>query len=363
MTALRSERIASAASVAAIAAVRAELVDTGRELDERSVREVVARTCPLLPSAGADAVVADVLATVRGLGPLEPLLADDDTTDVLVNGPGPVWVERNGRLEPTDVVIDSPEEISRLVERVVAPLGLRIDRSSPYVDARLPNGARLHASLPPIAVDGPYVAIRRFTTRAVPVESLATPNQSQLLRAAVARRCTIVISGATGAGKTTLLNALASEIDDGERIVTVEDTAELRLPKRHVVRLEARPANADGVGEVCVRDLVRNALRMRPDRLIVGECRGAEAFDMLQAINTGHRGSLTTCHANSAADAVVRLEAMALMAAVGLPVDAIRRQLGGAVDFIVHLARDDAGLRRVDHVATVDDEGRTARVA
>ena len=342
----------------ALAAVRAELVELGLAVEPDAVREVVRRACPLLADDRADLVVADVLASVRGLGPLEPLLADPAVTDVLVNGPGPVWVERGGRLEVTDVVFPSGAEILRLLERVIAPLGLRIDPSCPSVDARLADGSRLHASIPPIAVDGPYVAIRRFSAQSIELMEICPPRTAAFLRAAVSRRRTIVISGATGAGKTTLLNTLAREIPADERVVTVEDTAELRLPHSHVVRLEGRVANADGAGEVTLRDLVRNALRMRPDRLIVGECRGAETFDMLQAINTGHRGSMTTCHANAARDAVGRLQSMALLAAVGLPAGVIREQLLRAIDVIVHLERDELGGRRVVEVVSVGDDGR-----
>ena len=340
----------------ALAAVRSELVDAGKPVDADAVRSVVERACPLLPPDDARSVVTEVLAAVRGLGPLEALLADPEVSDVLVNGPGPVWVERRGRLEQTDVSFATDADVMRLVERAVAPLGLRIDVSSPYVDARLPDGSRLHASIPPIAVDGPCVAIRRFSAVDVDLADLAGDAAAALLKAAVQRRRTIVVSGATGAGKTTMLNALAAEIGDDERVITVEDTAELRIPRPHVVRLEARPPNADGVGEVSIRDLVRNALRMRPDRIVVGECRGAEAFDMLQAINTGHLGSMTTCHANSAPDALVRLEAMVMMAGVGLPSDAIRRQLCRAIDLVVHLERSPTGARKVAAVIAVDEQ-------
>lgn len=346
---------------AALAAVRSELVGAGRTIEATAVRDVVERACPLLPPDRTEDIVAGLLAEVRGLGPLEPLLADPEVSDVMVNGPGRVWIERRGRLEETDVSFGSDAEILRLIERVVAPLGLRIDMSSPFVDARLSDGSRLHASIPPIAVDGPCLAIRRFRAAQVALADLAGAEAAALLAAAVRRRRTIVVSGATGAGKTTMLNALAAELGSDERVVTIEDTAELRLPSRHVVRLEARPPNADGLGEITVRDLVRNALRMRPDRIVVGECRGPEAFDMLQAINTGHLGSMTTCHANSPADALVRLEAMVLMAGVGLAADAVRRQLWRAIDLVVHLERDRSGARRIGSVMAVD-EASMARV-
>lgn len=335
--------------------VRAE---AGVDVPSRDdVARVVAQAWPLLDDHESSRLVAGVLAEVTGLGPLEPLLADDGVTDILVNGPGAVWVERDGALQPAGIELGSADAIVRLVERVVAPLGLRLDRSAPYVDARLPDGSRLHAVVPPVAVDGPCVAIRRFRARVVALEEMvACPLTRQRLTRAVERRRTIVVSGGTGAGKTTLLNALASFIPPGERLVTIEDAAELRLPPgRHVVRLEARPGNADGAGEVTVRQLVRNALRLRPDRIVVGEVRGSEAFDMVQALNTGHAGSLTTCHANSPADALARLETMALLAGTGVPPDAIRRQVRAGVDVVVQMARTPDGRRRVVDLADVEE--------
>ena len=342
-------------AVGAVAAlVRAELGDGSSTAD---VEALVRDRWPLLSSADVARLTSEVVADVCGLGVLEPLLADDDVTDILINGPGPVWVERRGELERAGVTIDDADDIVRFVERIVAPLGLRLDRSSPFVDARLPDGSRLHAVVPPLAVDGPCVAIRRFGAVAVPLAVIAAPPLDAALASAVARRQTIVVSGGTGAGKTTLLNALAAHAGRGERIVTIEDAAELRLPQPHVVRLEARPGNADGAGEVTIRQLVRNALRLRPDRIVVGEVRGAEAFDMLQALNTGHRGSLTTCHANGAVDALSRLETMVLMAGVGVPLEAVRRQLLSTIDLVVHVER--AGrLRRVTKVLDVAAEVR-----
>ena len=278
-----------------------------------------------------------VLARTAGLGPLDPLLADPEVTEVMINGPGAVWVERLGNLVRTDVVVDVAT-IDRLLERVVAPLGLRLDRTSPLVDARLPDGSRVNAVVPPLAVDGPCLTIRRFGARSIDLETAGAPGVGALLRWAVAANANILVSGGTGAGKTTLLNALAGLLPPAERIVTVEDAAELRLPGDHVVRLEARPANADGLGAISIRALVRNALRMRPDRIVVGEVRGPEALDMLQAMNTGHEGSLSTCHANGPADALRRLETMVLMGDVGLPLAAVREQLGSALDLVVHVA-------------------------
>ncbi|MDQ6698214.1 MAG: CpaF family protein [Actinomycetota bacterium] len=307
---------------------------------------------PFLSSAAVDAVVERVLARVGGLGPLDPLLADPAITEVMVNGPGPVWVERHGRLERTEVILQTAT-IEHLIERIVGPLGLRVDRSSPLVDARLADGSRVNAVVPPLAVDGPCLTIRRFGARPIELEELTSAPVAELLRWAVRSRSNVVVSGGAGAGKTTLLNALAASIPAHERIVTVEDAAELRLPGDHVVRLEARPASAEGSGAVTIRDLVRNALRMRPDRLLVGEARGAEAFDLLQAMNTGHEGSLSTCHANGPDDALRRLETMVLLADVGLSLVAVREQLTSAVDLVVHVTRLPDGARAVSAVAEV----------
>jgi pilus assembly protein CpaF len=321
-------------------------------VDGRTVGQLVRALAPLLPSADAEEVVARVMARTGGLGPLEPLLADPSVTEVMVNGPGAVWVERAGRLVRTPVVVDS-DTIDRLIARIVAPLGLRVDRSSPLVDARLPDGSRVNAVIPPLAVDGPCLTIRRFRVEAIPIDAMAPAPIARMIATAVAHRMNIVVSGGTGAGKTTLLNALAGAIPPSERVVTVEDAAELRLPGEHVVRLEARPASAEGRGGVTIRDLVRNALRMRPDRIVVGECRGGEALDMLQAMNTGHEGSLSTCHANSPDDALRRLETMTLMAEVALPIAAVREQIAASLDLVVHVARDVDGRRKVVAVAEV----------
>ncbi len=339
--------------------VQARLVGEGRGRAEIAVvTDLVRQEAPLLSQADVAVAVAEVVAAVEGLGPLESLLADDDVSDVLVNGGGAVWIERAGRLERTAVVL-APAEVERLIERIVAPLGLRADRSSPLVDARLPDGSRVHAVVPPLAIDGACLTIRRFRARAVPLRAFTTGTVGDLLDAAVAGGANIVVAGGTGAGKTTLLNALAAAIPAGDRIITVEDAAELRLPQDHVVRLESRPANAEGAGRVTVRELVRNALRMRPDRIIVGECRGPEALDMLQAMNTGHEGSMTTCHANGCDDALRRLETMVLLAGVGLPLAAVRDQLDAAVDLVVQVVRagDQRGSRRIVAVGEVDGRG------
>ena len=324
---------------------------SGLPLPER-VSALVREEAPLLGARQRQRLVGQVLAAVSGLGPLERLLADPAVTDVMVNGPGRVWVERAGVVRRVPLDLDAGQ-IEHLIEKVVSPLGLRIDRTSPLVDARLPDGSRVNAVVPPLAVDGPCLTIRRFGARTLPLEAFAPPAVAALLAWAVAARLNVLVSGGTGAGKTTLLNALGSRIPAGERVITVEDAAELRLPGDHVLRLEARPPNAEGAGEVKVRELVRNALRMRPDRIVVGEVRGPEALDMLQAMNTGHDGSLSTCHANSPTDALSRVETMVLMGEVNLPLGAVRAQLQSAVDLVVQVARRPEGRRRVVAVAEV----------
>jgi pilus assembly protein CpaF len=292
--------------------------------------------------------VGPVVDRVLGLGPVQPLLDDPEVTDVLINGPGEVWVDRGQGLEPAGIDFNSEEELVAAVERVIAPLGLRIDRSAPMVEARLPDGSRLHAVLPPAAVDYPLVAVRRFTQRVSSLDDLAAagwaePDDVDRLRRAVVERKTVVVSGGTGTGKTTLLNLLAGQIPPGERVVTIEDAAELALPG-HVVRLEARPANAEGAGEITVRSLLRSALRLRPDRIIVWEVRGPEALDLVSAMNTGHRGSLTTVHANSPQEAMWRLETLALGAG-DTSETVVRRQLWTAVDLVAQVERGPSGRR------------------
>ena len=343
--------------------VRGRLLDEG--VDGSLVEQVavlVKAEAPLISEGGRVQLVAEIVGDVAGLGPLEPLLADPEVSEVMVNGPAGVWVERSGALESTSIRLDAPA-IEHLIEKVIAPLGLRVDRASPMVDARLPDGSRVNAVVPPLAIDGPYVTVRRFGAKAIPLPGFCSQRVAALLSWAVRARLNIVVSGATGAGKTTLLNSLAGHIGRRERVVTVEDAAELKLPGDHVVRLEARPANAEGAGAVTIRDLVRNALRMRPDRIVVGEVRGAEALDMLQAMNTGHEGSLSTCHANTPADALRRLETMVLMGEVGLPLAAVREQLASALDLVVQVARRPDGTRGVVEVAEVAEaEGDGARV-
>ena len=332
--------------------VHQAVLQSDEGLDRRAITAEVRRHAPLVDEATVVAVTRRVEARMHGLGALDDLLADDRVSDVMVNGPGPVWVEVEGQLQPTDVELDEAG-VHHLVERIVAPLGLRADRRTPLVDARLPDGSRVHIAMPPLAVDGPYVTVRRFAARTLPLTEFTSADIASRLVEAVRQRRSIIVSGGTGAGKTTLLNALCQHLGSTERVVTVEDAAELRLPSRHVVRLEARPSSPDGLEAVTIRELVRNALRMRPDRLIVGEVRGGEALDMVQAMNTGHDGSLSTCHANGPAEALRRLETMVMTAGVDLPLDAVREQLAVAVDLVVHVARGDGPQRRITAVHTV----------
>jgi pilus assembly protein CpaF len=297
-------------------------------------------------------IVTRVLEEVLGLGPLEPLLKDPEVTEILVNGHGCIYVERGGKLFPTAARFPSESQLRTIIDRIVAPIGRRVDESMPLCDARLADGSRVNIVLPPLALDGPALTVRKFAARKLGLEDLVgfgslNAAMADFLRRAVVSRKNIVVSGGTGSGKTTLLNALSSAIPDEERIVTIEDAAELRLQKPHVVRLESRPANAEGQGAIPIRRLVINALRMRPDRIIVGECRGGEALDMLQAMNTGHDGSLTTVHANSPRDALGRLETLVLMAGIDLPVRVVREQIRSGVHLIIHQARISDGSRKV----------------
>jgi pilus assembly protein CpaF len=301
-----------------------------------------------------EAIVAEIL----GYGPIEPLLKDNTVSEIMVNGPKQVWVERNGKLEKTAIEFDDDDHVMRIIDRIVSPLGRRIDESSPMVDARLPDGSRINAVIPPISLVGPCLTIRKFSRDPLTVDDLIrfgtmTPEIAQFLKACVNARLNIVVSGGTGSGKTTLLNVLSSFIPSDERIVTIENAAELQLRQEHVVTLESRPPNIEGKGEVTIRDLVINALRMRPDRIVVGECRGGEALDMLQAMNTGHDGSMTTVHSNSPRDTLHRLETMVLMAGMDLPVRAIREQIASALDLIIHMARLKDGSRKIVAITEV----------
>jgi len=314
----------------------------------------------LLPPRQLAAVVNRVSDEVVGYGPIEHLLRDPDVTEVMVNGADDVYVEREGRIERVpDGLFEGEEAVLHLIERIVAPLGLRVDESSPWADARLPDGSRVHAVIPPLSLRGPVLTVRKFSPVPLGPDDLVAggtlgPRMLAFLAACVRGRANVVVSGGTSSGKTTLLGVLSTFIPDGERLITIEDAAELRLANPHVVGLEARPPNVEGRGEVTVRDLVRNALRMRPDRIIVGEVRGGEALDMLQAMNTGHDGSLSTAHANSPRHLLWRLETMALMSDVDLPAAHVREQVASAVDVVVHMARLRDGRRVVFEVATVE---------
>src|SRR5450830_1272000 len=295
---------------------------------------------------------------IIGLGPLEPLLRDETVTEIMVNGPRQVYVERSGRLELTNVVFQNDDHVMRIIDRIISPIGRRIDESSPMVDARLTDGSRVNAIIPPLSLVGPVITVRKFAASPFTVDDLirfgtATPDMFDFLKACVEARLKIFVSGGTGSGKTSTLNVLSSFIPNDERIITIEDAAELQLRQEHVVTLESRPPNIEGKGQVPIRDLVRNALRMRPDRIIVGECRGGEALDMLQAMNTGHDGSMSTGHANSPRDMLARLETMVLMAGVDLPLRAIREQVSSAVDLIVHKSRMKDGTRRIEYITEI----------
>ncbi len=293
-----------------------------------------------------------IMADILGYGPIQPLLDQDDISEVMVNGPSQVYIEQKGQLTLTDVKFIDNDHVLRIIERIVAPLGRRIDESSPMVDARLPDGSRVNAIIPPLALGGPTITIRKFKKDSLKVDDLIrfgsmTPEFAQFLKAAVHSGLNIIISGGTGSGKTTLLNVLSSFIPEDERILTIEDAAELQLQQPHVVRLESRPANIEGKGRIGIRELVVNSLRMRPDRIVVGECRGGETLDMLQAMNTGHDGSLTTVHSNGARDTLSRLETLVLMAGMELPLRAIRQQIASAIDLVVHQDRLRDGSRKV----------------
>jgi pilus assembly protein CpaF len=295
---------------------------------------------------------------ILGLGPLEPLLRDETITEVMVNGPQQVYIEREGRLEMTNVTFQNDEHVMKIIQRIISPIGRRIDESSPMVDARLADGSRVNAIIPPLSLVGPVLTIRKFAATPFTVEDLirfgtATADMFEFLEACVKARLNIFVSGGTGSGKTTMLNILSSFIPDDERIVTIEDAAELQLRQEHVVTLEARPSNIEGKGAIPIRELVRNALRMRPDRIVVGECRSAEALDMLQAMNTGHDGSMSTGHANTPRDMLSRLETMVLMAGMDLPLKAIREQIASAVDLIVHQNRLKDGTRKIVNITEV----------
>jgi pilus assembly protein CpaF len=331
--------------------------DLARRVGEIVVEELNAEEDPLSPSDRSD-LERQIADDILGYGPLEPFLRDPTVTEVMVNRADQVYIERAGKIEETEASFLDDAHLLRIIDRIVSQVGRRIDEGSPMVDARLPDGSRVNAIIPPLALRGPSLTIRKFSRNALTLENLVglgtiTEQTADFLAQCVRGKLNILISGGTGTGKTTLLNAVSAYVPSAERIVTVEDAAELRLLQRHVVSLESRPPNVEGEGEVRIRDLVRNALRMRPDRIIVGEVRGAEALDMLQAMNTGHDGSLTTIHANSARDALHRLEMLVLMGGVELPVKAIREQVAGGFDLLVHIARLVDGSRRITQITEI----------
>jgi pilus assembly protein CpaF len=336
-----------------------------RQMIETLFNQVLAEENLLYTRAVRSNLLEWVIADILGYGPLEPLLQDASITEVMVNGHDKVYIERHGRIEKTQVTFENDEHLMRIIDRIVAPLGRRVDEASPMVDARLPSGYRVNATIPPLSLDGPLLTIRKFaqtpyTSQDLIANGTVTSALVSLLKACVEARLNIVISGGTGTGKTTLLNVISAFIPNNERIITIEDTAELQLKQEHVVHLEKRPPNVEGKGEVPIRQLLINALRMRPDRIIVGESRGGEALDMLQAMNTGHDGSMTTVHSNSPRDTLRRIETMVLMAGMELPLKAIREQVASAIDLIIHLERLRDGTRRVVQVTEVQGmEGDT----
>jgi pilus assembly protein CpaF len=329
---------------------------------ESLVADLLSREGPVLSSAARSQLIRQIVDEALGLGVLEPLLADETVTEIMVNGPHEVWIERHGTLQRVDAVFSGEAELMQTIDRIVSTVNRRVDESSPMVDARLPTGERVNVIIPPLSLAGPVLSIRRFP-RAFTFEQLVRmgtvdPDTAALLRAFVRARMSIVVSGGTSSGKTTLLNALSGFIPAEERIITIEDSAELQLQQPHVISLEGRPPNVEGKGQVTIRDLVRNALRMRPDRIVVGEVRGPETIDMLQAMNTGHDGSLTTVHANSAEDSVVRMQTLASMSEVDVPFAALRDQINSAIDVIVQLERGADGRRRIVEVAAVSSRMR-----
>ncbi len=336
-----------------------------REAIQQYLQQAYESTRLNLPENAKNAIFKEILDELLGFGPLQPLLDDPTVSEVMVNGPNMVFVERNGKLTPTDVRFENDDAVLRIIDKIILPLGRHIDTDNPTVDARLPDGSRVNAVIPPVAIDGPSVTIRKFMKDKLSMEQLVslgsiTKGMAELLRACVISRLNIMVSGGTGSGKTTFLNILSSYIPSNERIVTIEDAAELKLQQPHVVRLETKPPNIEGLHAVTIRDLVRNSLRMRPDRIIVGECRSGEALDMLQAMNTGHDGSLTTLHANTPRDACSRLETMCLMSGMDLPIKVLREQIAAAIDLIVQQARLKDGSRKITSITEVSGmEGDT----
>lgn len=341
-----------------------QLGDRSQFMKER-LNEVYIQTKVSLPEDIRRQVFVDILDELTGFGPIQPLLDDPDISEVMVNGPKKIFVEKKGRLTRSPVTFDDDDHVLRIIDRIILPLGRRVDADSPTVDARLPDGSRVNAVIRPVSIDGPSITIRKFKKDKLSIDQLIqydslNKNMAEFIRACVLAHLNIVISGGTGSGKTTLLNVLSSFIPEEERIITIEDAAELQLQQDHVLRMETKTANVDGRGSVSIRDLVRNSLRMRPDRIVVGECRGGEALDMLQAMNTGHDGSLTTLHANTPRDALSRLETMVLMSGMDLPLKVVRQQISSAVDLIIQQSRLKDGSRKVTAITeVVGMEGET----
>jgi pilus assembly protein CpaF len=335
------------------------------EFMKQRLQDVYVQTKVSLPDDIRKQVFADIIDELTGFGPIQPLLDDPDISEVMVNGPKKVFVEKKGKLTKSAVTFDDDDHVLRIIDRIILPLGRRVDADTPTVDARLPDGSRVNAVIRPVSIDGPSITIRKFKKDKLSVQELIdygslTPHMAEFIRACVLAHLNIVISGGTGSGKTTLLNVLSSFIPEEERIITIEDAAELQLQQDHVLRMETKVPNIDGKGTVSIRDLVRNSLRMRPDRIIVGECRGGEALDMLQAMNTGHDGSLTTLHANTPRDALSRLETMVLMSGMDLPLKVVRQQISSAVDLIIQQTRLRDGSRKVTAITeVVGMEGET----
>ena len=329
-----------------------------REVLMRALEKAYQSTRLTLPTTLRDQLFHDILDEMLGFGALQPLIEDESVTEIMVNGPKKVFIERKGKLVKTNVTFENDAGVIRIIEKIIAPLGRRVDNDSPTVDARLPDGSRVNAVIAPCAIDGPTITIRKFKKDKLTVDQLIsfgslTKSMADFIRACVISRLNIVISGGTGSGKTTLLNVLSSFIPEDERIITIEDAAELKLQQDHVVRMETKPANIEGKHAVTIRDLVKNSLRMRPDRIVVGECRGGETLDMLQAMNTGHDGSLTTLHANTPRDALSRMETMCLMSGMDMPIKVIREQIASAIDVIIQQSRLKDGSRKVTYVTEV----------
>jgi pilus assembly protein CpaF len=329
-----------------------------RQIINQSLQQAYQATKLQLPNTLREQLFHDILDGLLGFGPIQPMLEDESISEIMINGPKKVFIERNGKLVKTNLTFENDMAVMRLIEKIIAPLGRRIDADTPTVDARLPDGSRVNAVIQPCAIDGPTITIRKFKKDKLSVDQLInygsiTKTMAEFIRACMVSRLNVIISGGTGSGKTTLLNVLSGYIPEDERIVTIEDAAELKLQQEHVVRLETKPANIEGKFPVSIRDLVKNSLRMRPDRIIVGECRGGEALDMLQAMNTGHDGSLTTLHANAPRDALSRLETMCMMAGMDLPIKVVREQIASAIDLIIQQSRLKDGSRKVTAITEV----------